>query len=401
MKSAVRFVPVLAGSVLAIGGAALLMAASIGSLHPEALTVHEWGTFTSIAGDDGMAIDWEPLDGPSDLPCFVHRFEVGAKALLSGTVRMETPVIYLYGPEGSTANVRVSFPKGFITEWYPKANRVATFIGSGIPPLGPNVRQLGKDEPDSIEWPAVKLQRDSDSIDFPLEQPPSRYYAGRRTDSDALFVGDEIEKFLFYRGVGRFQPPVAAVAGAGDRIVVRDLGPAQIPAAILFQNHDGKISYRVSGPIGSEVTLEIPQAAANIGTLRADLESILIFQGLFAKEAKAMVATWGDSWFEEGTRLFYLLPTSVVDSILPLEVRPAPPHVARVFVGRMEIFTPTMKREIRDAIARGDSSVFAKYGRFLNPVTAGTEPNAWWSAQVSAMRQKYLGRQTACGKSAW
>jgi hypothetical protein len=397
MKSAVGLVPVLA--VLAAG---LLMAARIGSLHPDELTVHEWGTFTSIAGDDGMAIDWEPLDGPSDLPCFVHRFEFGAKALLSGTVRMETPVIYLYGPEGSTAGVRVIFPKGFITEWYPKANRVATFIGSGMPPKAPDVRQPRKDEPDSIEWPAVKLQRDSEAIDFPLEQPPSHYYAGRRTDSDALLVGnDERDKFLFYRGVGRFQPPVAALAAAGDRIVVRDLGPARIPAAILFHNDDGKISYRVAGPIGSEATLEIPQAAANTGTLRADMESILISQGLFAKEAKAMVATWGDSWFEEGTRLFYFLPTSAVESILPLEVRPAPRHVARVFVGRMEIFTPTMKRAIRDAIGRGDSSVFAKYGRFLNPVTAGMDRNAWFSAQVSAMRQKYIGRETACGKSAW
>ena len=392
-------------ALLAVFGAAILMAASIGSLHPQDLTVHEWGTFTSIAGDDGMAIDWEPLDGPSDLPCFVHRFEVGAKALLSGTVRMETPVIYLYGPEGSTADVRVSFPKGFITEWYPKANRVATFIGSGIPPRGPDVRQPEKDEPDSIEWPAVKLQRDSKSIDFPLEQPPSHYYAGRRTDSDALVVGNEMDKFLFYRGVGRFQPPVAARVGVWDRILVRDLGTAQIPAAILFRNHDGKISYRVSyltsRPIGSELTLEMPDTAADTGTLRADIESILVSQGLFAKEAKAMVATWGDSWFEEGTRLFYFLPTSAVDAILPLEVRPAPAHVARVFVGRMEIFTPTMKQEIRDAIARGDSSVFVKYGRFLNPVTAGIDSNAWWSAQVSAVRQKYLGRQTVCGKGAW
>ena len=155
MRSAVRFVP-----ALAVAGAALLMAASIGSLHPVDLTVHEWGTFTSIAGDDGMAIDWEPLDGPSDLPCFVHRFEVGAKAQLSGTVRMETPVIYLYGPEGSNVSVRVSFPNGFITEWYPKANRVATFMGSGIWPKRTGraaARQISGEPPDSIEWPAVKL----------------------------------------------------------------------------------------------------------------------------------------------------------------------------------------------------------------------------------------------------
>src|SRR6059036_2986773 len=36
------------------------------------LVVHEWGTFTSIAGKDGVAVDWHPLNGPSDLPKFVY-----------------------------------------------------------------------------------------------------------------------------------------------------------------------------------------------------------------------------------------------------------------------------------------------------------------------------------------
>ena len=43
--------------------------------------------------------------------------------------------------------------------------------------------------------------------------------------------------------------------------------------------------------------------------LRNDLEAALIAQGLFPKEAQAMVATWNDSWFEEGSRLIYILPT--------------------------------------------------------------------------------------------
>src|SRR4029077_3205441 len=38
------------------------------------LTVHEWGTFTSIAGNDGQAVRWLPLSGPSDLPSFVEHF---------------------------------------------------------------------------------------------------------------------------------------------------------------------------------------------------------------------------------------------------------------------------------------------------------------------------------------
>ena len=48
----------------------------------------------------------------------------------------------------------------------------------------------------------------------------------------------------------------------------------------------------------------------------------LVKQGLYRKEAAAMVSTWSDSWFEEGTRLFYFMPQSKVDEILPLQIRP-------------------------------------------------------------------------------
>ena len=106
-------------------------------------TVHEWGTFTSIAGANGMALDWQPFGGPTDLPCFVHRFQIGYKANLSGTVRMETPVIYFYTPQAMTARVHVAFPKGYITEWYPKATQVAGPSGPATfqaPGMCPEVR---------------------------------------------------------------------------------------------------------------------------------------------------------------------------------------------------------------------------------------------------------------------
>src|SRR5206468_1748837 len=85
------------------------------------LSVHEWGTFTSIAGEDGRAVAWRTYGGPGDLPCFVHRFG-GFKGGLYGSVRMETPVIYFYGANALAANVKVLFPKGTITEWFPMAN---------------------------------------------------------------------------------------------------------------------------------------------------------------------------------------------------------------------------------------------------------------------------------------
>src|SRR4051812_12746654 len=79
---------------------------------PLELTVHEWGTFTSIAGEDGRAVEWLPLAGPPDLPSFVETITNRVKVSLSGTVRMETPVIYFYAPREATVSVNVRFPKG-------------------------------------------------------------------------------------------------------------------------------------------------------------------------------------------------------------------------------------------------------------------------------------------------
>src|SRR5689334_17629208 len=73
------------------------------------LTVHEWGTFTAIAGRDGKPVAWRPLVGPSDLPAFVYNLAdtLDAKGLRHGQqcfkcqeaiVRMETPVLYFYAP---------------------------------------------------------------------------------------------------------------------------------------------------------------------------------------------------------------------------------------------------------------------------------------------------------------
>jgi hypothetical protein len=77
------------------------------------LTVHEWGTFTSIADKDGRAAEWSPLNlqpfpPPIDLPQFVERINgVDFKLGLSGTIRMETPVLYVYAPRDVTVLARV------------------------------------------------------------------------------------------------------------------------------------------------------------------------------------------------------------------------------------------------------------------------------------------------------
>src|SRR5437016_6573255 len=87
------------------------------------LIVHEWGTFTSIAGKDGIALEWRPLNGLSDLPKFVHTIQKEGdglrhppgKAELTAAVRIETPVLYFYSEDEMDVDVKVDFPKGKIT----------------------------------------------------------------------------------------------------------------------------------------------------------------------------------------------------------------------------------------------------------------------------------------------
>ena len=39
------------------------------------LVVHEWGTFTSVSGHDGITLEWRPLTVESELPSFVYSID--------------------------------------------------------------------------------------------------------------------------------------------------------------------------------------------------------------------------------------------------------------------------------------------------------------------------------------
>jgi hypothetical protein len=327
---------------------------------PGGLIVHEWGTFTSIAGADGNAVDWAPLQGPSDLPCFVDRHRLNIKGWLRGTVRMETPVIYFYAPQATDVNVHVRFRQGLVTEWFPKAS---------VTPVVPNAASLREPAYEgTIEWADVKV-RPGAKREFPTETGPSHYYAARDTDAAPIEVGSQKEGFLFYRGVGRFRPPIAATINAEGQILARNPQGEALGDVILFENRGGSITHHVRRAAGSQVTLRFDRRAKrDLASLDATLETMLVAQGLYRKEAAAMIATWRDSWFEEGTRLFYFVPKPTIDSILPLDVKPAPTEVARAFVGRLELVTSAMQQDVKDAILATDRATLRKYGRLLGPI---------------------------------
>jgi hypothetical protein len=362
-----RFITIL----LLMVTAAFLVAAKNPVKHddPNAVVVHEWGTFTSIAGRNGEAVDWTPLGGTTDLPCFVHRLPNGNlnsnikgpvyAGGLSATVRMETPVLYFYTSRPQTVNVNVRFRQGLISEWYPQANITpANSTGFG----GSTKFQS------TATWRDINIMPGA-TAEFPTEPARSHYYAARETDAAPLSNSSQTEKFLFYRGIGRFKLPIVATV-EGDTVRVKNRAEEDIRSVILFENRNGKIGFRVQDGVRDEVRFKAPALRSSVASVASELEAILIENGLYPKEAKAMIETWRDSWFEHGSRLIYIYPASEIDSILPLDIKPAPIRTVRVFVGRVELITPATEREVGQAIAENDRITLEKYGRFL-PAIAG------------------------------
>lgn len=354
----------------------VLAALTIGSLavagEPSKLVVHEWGTFTSIAGANGVALEYRPLTGVSDLPSFVYtsmdpdrrgvRGASHGKDGLWGNARMETPVIYFYSDREQKVDVKVDFPKGKITEYYPRAN----LVKDGTIDFGP-VLVKPKDA-----YPHAEREATS-----------NHYFRAREVDADMIRVcsgqGHEYEKFLFYRGVGTFELPVTAkLLEEGNKLRVEGL----TGSAIVFENRKGRSSYRVISSATGTVEVErpdvtrVPCKSARIPA--RELVAILVAEGLYEKEAKAMVATWKDSWFEEGLRVLYILPRQKTDEVLPLTISPKPTELVRVLVGRAEVITPELEADVLAAVAKLGAEEFAerdaaqktlaKHGRFARPI---------------------------------
>ncbi len=333
------------------------------------LTVHEWGTFTSIAGDDGQAVEWSPLTASTDLPAFVEHFRnPGFKLGLRGTVRMETPVIYFYDSREEIVSVKVAFAKGVITEWYPHASRVEPTgdLYGGI------LHQASAKG--SIGWDSVTVAPNS-RPDFPREDRNSHYFAARMTSSTPVRVktaaGEQQEKFLFYRGVAAFPVPLSAKLTTAGRLLVENGSQEEIPNTIRFERRGERVGYRIGGSLKKEAILDAaPELTATIDDLGRDLEGILVAQGLYQDEAHAMVETWRGSWFEEGSRLLYIVPPSFVNEVLPLSIHPGPAQTVRVFVGRLELVTPATEKAVETAFAANDTATLKTYDRFLEPILA-------------------------------
>jgi len=305
---------------------ALTIGLAAGQPETAPYVAHEWGTFTTLAGQDGVALEWRPLEQESDLPSFVYTLEdietEGRRNLgpcvnkgCSGRVRMETPVIYFHAEEPLEVRARVRFTEGSVTEWYPHAS--ATFT-------------------QGVDWGRIRIDPTAEP-ELPHEGAPSHYYPARQVDSAPVSVcdtdGTEWEQFLFYRGVGQAAPALRASLVEDE---VRIEGSDEPVWLFVNDGQDVMWSY------GTERVLELP-TGGDLEELKVALRDAAVDRGLYVDEADAMLATWDDTWFEEGTRLFYLLPDAEVRRMLPLQLDPRPTELSRVLVGRVELAGPLVE----------------------------------------------------------
>ncbi|HVS35879.1 MAG TPA: hypothetical protein VMS17_09875 [Gemmataceae bacterium] len=319
------------------------------------LTVHEWGTFSTFSGSNGKDVKFYPND--DDLPDFVHGYlsRQSKAGPAGGTVSLETPVLYFYADRPLTASVHVEFPKGTLTEWYPQAKRTD---GRAL---------AGDDPPSTLDWDGIKVLP-GEALKLPTETKEGRYYAARETDAAPLRVAaitnegkvEEQEKFLFYRGVGDLDMPLKVRAWGDGKFTVDWTGGKPAGVMLLVQVRAGQVRFEpfipdhaTDGLLRADVRL--PDAGATLDQLGDAMTKILTEQGLYEKEARAMVKTWRSAWFgEQGTRVLYVLPREATDSFLPTKIDPKPTSYVRVMVGRHDVLTPDRERQIDGWVATLD-----------------------------------------------
>lgn len=370
--------------------------------------VHEWGTFTSVQGSNGVTLGGLTHD-PVGLPPFVY--DIRDRMGLSGSSpKMETPVVYFYAPDRWKVRLRVDFPHGLLTQWYPAANRanlwgkryrlpsniderLATQLEDGYLSWGDRGEMVILPPHERGELPGVedgdpwRFSREVAANDIEVTNDTRRWF-GRQAPAEGEEAVEpnvtEHERFLFYRGLGDFPLPLDAEVLADARgddtyRVSLDLTNcnADEPLRDLFLIYvDGeRAGFRALGDLASTLSLRdceldlVPRETADrdlADAITARLEAT----GLFTDEARAMTNTWRANWFgDPGLRVLYVLPAPLVERELPLTVEPVQEwehdgqdwikkplgaqaeETVRTFVGRLDLLSPSFELELLAVLA--------------------------------------------------
>jgi hypothetical protein len=388
-----------ATSLLLLCSAAITHAAPVYQLH-------EWGTFTTVAGSDGVLLTGLERE-EEHLPPFIHSHlglengqpqdpvEMTRILKLHGTlgfsnpmmkgmssrpvanvkVKMETPVIYFHSEEAFHANVKVGFDGGTISQWYPQRSGGETLPE---PPPSPDPKNkptpraawtvdFAKPYRGAIEWD-VDVLDPKQTRDLVLFKPNDNlgWIRTRQPVTNAVRTAKgETEGYLFYRGIGNFDPGLKTTVDTSETLHLENQSGGRIPYLVVFEIVGGTLRWteRIEG-LDAKGTLDIPEDGLKAETngfsetLYRAVSTGLAKCGLTDAEARSMVETWWHSYFESpGLRVFWVLPREKTDQLLPLDVSPAPSELVRVLVGRSEVLRPRQEMEWQKlALKTGDEA---------------------------------------------
>jgi len=379
--------------------AALAIGLTVMAAGTPGFTLHEWGTFTSVSGSDGvllpgLQLEEEPLPGfvgSHDGMSSLGQFNKGwRRPLTNVTIKMETPVIYFYTDQPFTARVHVGFNGGSISQWFPARSGGETpppytFPALGGIPVGGDI-DFAKGYRGSIEWNVqVKPPSADDSAAVFKPGETLTWTYPRQTDSALVRTADgAAEKFLFYRGVGNFALPVKYTLPDDRTLRIKNVSDAAIPAVFIF-NHPqwDKVNFTLLGPLAAGETRSVELADPTTSTnwehaVYTAMRAELVKAGLFPKEADAMLQTWWRSYFERpGLRAFWIVPEQFTSAVLPLTVEPSPQQQTRVLVGRSELLKPSFERDLVSQFTQTSQNpwqadrYFLAYQARVNALTAG------------------------------
>ncbi len=379
---ATLLVPLVA-TVLAADPPALAEAPAV----PSGLIVHEWGTFTEMQGTDGVVLDGLHHE-EEQLPDFVYDRSRSPEVYEGVRTKMETPVTYFYGPASMSVDVRVRFPRGVLTQWYP----IATSFAPAVREAGPPVALRGGE----LVWNKLVLLAANDPrmarVRLPVTRANDPWNHARETDAMVVKAfGNphcQWEKMLFYRGLGKIEMPVVVVAKDKSRFTVTNRDTLAVTGAIAIQVEGGVGAFSILGTLGGRGRTDLvapltagagEPLAAMVPRLQRALVAILAAEGLYGKEAWAMVRTWTASYFHTpGLRILYCLPRATTDKAIPLTVTPAPTETVRVMVARLECLTPERETAIECSVhGLGDPEleVRERARRELEALGRFAEPN--------------------------
>lgn len=272
--------------------------------------------------------------------------------------------------------MRVDFPQGLLTEFYPPVRNMLPPIDNEKifvegEAIGNSRLNWGKVDliPTAQLLPQVQNASLRETLTanmveglLPHAANEQHYAAARETDAALVHVRGTaglnspqqsfFEKFLCYRGVGKFQLPVNARFDS-DHVIISNDGALPLNSAIMIHVDGEDLLATSIDQVAAGRSLKFdnlqPMTAQQLVEL---VQQCLIDEGLYAKEATAMVKTWQQSWFtENGTRVLYMVPGPTTDELLPLYVTPRPKQMLRVLVGRMEIMSPADEQRMIEAVA--------------------------------------------------